>query len=82
MDFTEALKWIAGGGSLTALQLIYHVLKIAPRLQSLEMTILREQKIKLLELAIQAGKNPVLHAEAMDMLAEVETTMKGATNAP
>lgn len=79
--FETALKWIAGGGSLTALQLIWHILKIEPRLKSLEMTILRGQKIKLLELAIQAGKNPVLHADAMEMFAEVETAMKGDANA-
>lgn len=81
MQFDEAIKWVAGGGSFGTALAIFYIWKIAPRLYSLEMTILRQQRIKLLEMAQNLAKHPALHAEAMDMLSEVEASIKG-DNAP
>lgn len=74
--FGEALKWIAGGGSFGTLLAIYYIWKIEPRLRSMENTTLREQRIKLLELSVQLSQAPLLHAEAMHMVTEVEATIK------
>lgn len=79
--FDEALKWIAGGGSFGTLLAIFYIWKIEPRLRSLELTILRQQRIKLLGIITRVSSNPQLHSEAMDILAEVDDSMKG-TNVP
>lgn len=76
-EMNEALKWIAGGGSFGTLLAIFYIWKIAPRLHSLELTILRQQRIKLLDLAARVAQYPTLHAEAMEMLQEVDDATKG-----
>lgn len=76
-EMNEALKWIAGGGSFGTLLAIFYIWKIAPRLYSLELTILRQQRLKLLELAARVSQNPTLHAEAMEMIREVDEATQG-----
>jgi len=80
-EMNEALKWIAGGGSFGTLLAIFYIWKIAPRLHSLELTILRQQRIKLLDMAARVSQSAVLHAEGMEMLSEVDDSIKG-TNVP
>lgn len=72
----EILKWIAAGGSVTTGLLVYYVYKIEPRLRSLELTILRGQKIALLHLAKDLAVGSDLHESATQILEEVNETLK------
>jgi hypothetical protein len=72
----EALKYLAGGGSLTALLLVYHVWKVVPALTEMKQIILQGQQIDLLKLVRDLSNHPEALEQAQRILADVNTKLK------
>lgn len=79
----EILKYVAGGGSLTAALLIYHVWKVVPAMQDskeaileLKQIILQGQQIDLLKLVRDLSAHPAALEQAQKMLTQVQTQLK------
>lgn len=71
--FLLAVKFIAAGGSVTSIMLLYQVFRIEPRLRSLENTLLQGQQVDLLKLTRDFADRPELHAKAVELLQAVQT---------
>lgn len=70
----EFLKiFLSGAGvGLSGILLGYYIIKLEPRMRSLEITILRGQRIDLLRIAQQVSEDNELHRVASKMIEEVD----------
>jgi len=71
----ELIKFVAAGGSVTTILLLYYIYKIEPRMRSMEQTILQGQQVDLLKL-VETLSHPDLHAKAAQILKNVEKQIK------
>lgn len=60
------------GAGMSGILLGYYVIKLEPRLRSMEITILRGQKIDLVRIAQQVAEDSVLHKSATQMIEEID----------
>lgn len=73
----EIIKLIAAGGGIgVSATWAYWLWRIEPRLRSLEITILRGQKIDMLHMVRDLAVGSDLHAAATNMLEEINDNLK------
>lgn len=72
----EALKFVAAGGSVTTILLLYYIYKIEPRLRSMEKTQLQGQQIDLLKLCKELVQHPASADKAQLLLKNVEAQLE------
>lgn len=74
--FLLMVKFVAAGGSVTTIMLLYQVFRIEPRLRSLENTLLQGQQVDLLKLTRDLADRPELHERAVALLQSVQEKQK------
>lgn len=67
----ELLAFVAAGGSVTTVILLYYIYKIEPRLRSMERTQLQGQQVDLMKLAKELS-HPAFKEKSETLLKDVE----------